>query len=77
MPGRNAGGPQQQAANDFTDRRRPFLSSVCVDQRTHDCADIALARTAWHAVAPGLDPLRLVFLDDVAFPEMRSRSESD
>ena len=30
----------------------------------HDRADVALARTAWHAAAPTLDPARLVFLDE-------------
>ena len=30
----------------------------------HDRADVRLARTAWRAAAPTLDPARLVFLDE-------------
>ncbi len=47
-----------------TIKKLGFRFKKTVRASEHDRADIVLARTAWHAAAPTLDPARLVFLDE-------------
>ena len=47
-----------------TIKKLGFRFKKTVRASEHDRADVALARTAWHAAAPTLDPRRLVFLDE-------------